>query len=145
MLRLIGLLAVLVLVLACAPAGAEQWAPDGATVVRPFTALDTFAFTGDLDNSTDVSLVGARAGRRHCVTGVSVSTLATLGSDQRVRLLSNDTVIWQCALDAAATSGCAQDLLVPVCTAVGEALEIDASADPTDDLIYYNVQGYTTQ
>lgn len=149
MLRLLRIAAAVAVALAGTGAALAQQAShnvEGKPVVLPFTGIpaDRFAATGDLDNTTDVSLKAARLGLKHCVTGVSVSTLATLGSDQTVRLLSNDTAIWQCALDGAATSGCAQDMLVPVCTVAGEALEIDTSADPTDNLIFYNVQGYST-
>lgn len=104
-----------------------------------------FTVTGDLDDSTDVPIKTASANFRHCVTGVSVSTLSGIGSDQNVRLLSNDTVLWQCGLDANAVIGCNQDFKVPLCAVTGEALEIDVSGNPTDNLVFYNVQGFTKQ
>lgn len=116
--------------------------------VSPAIAQDygaPFTVTGDLDSTTDVPIKTASATYRHCVTGVSASSLATLGSDQVVRLLSNDTVLWSCAFDAAGTVGCSQDFRRPLCAVVGEALEIDVDGNPTDDLVFYNVQGFTEQ
>jgi hypothetical protein len=102
----------------------------------------TFVANGDLDNSTDVSLRAAVTGIRHCVTSISVASLDT-DIDAIVRLLSNDTVIWQWGIDGVLSLGTNASFLIPVCTVAGEALEIDVSSNPTDDLITYSVQGYT--
>lgn len=105
--------------------------------------MGRFATAGDLDNTTDVSIRAAQPNLQHCVDGVVVSATATLGADTVVRLLSNDTVIWNCALDTGGLNGCKQDLVLPVCATTGEALEIDSSADVTDDLVIYSVQGFS--
>jgi hypothetical protein len=97
---------------------------------------------GDLDGTTDVSLRAANAAGRHCVTGIQVSSLVA-GSDQTVRLLSADTVIWSFGIDTALSIGTSASFLNPICTAKGEALEIDVDGNPTDDLIIYSVQGYS--
>jgi hypothetical protein len=101
-----------------------------------------FAAAGDLDGTTDVSLRAANAAGRHCVTGIQVSSLVA-GSDQTVRLLSADTVIWSFGIDTALSIGTSASFLNPICTAKGEALEIDVDGNPTDDLIIYSVQGYS--
>jgi hypothetical protein len=102
----------------------------------------TFTANGDLDNSTDVSLRAAVTGIRHCVTSISVASLDT-DADAIVRLLSNDTVIWQWGIDGTLSIGTNASFLIPVCTVAGEALEIDLSSDPADNLITYSVNGYT--
>lgn len=102
-----------------------------------------FSATGNLDNTTDVSLMAAVPLNQYCVTGVVVTSSATIGADTVVRVLSADTPIWSCAVDTTGLVGCKQDLNTPVCTVTGEALEIDSSADVTDDLVYYSIQGFT--
>jgi hypothetical protein len=53
-------------------------------------------------------------------------------------------VIWQWAIDTATGVGTSARLIPPVCTIAGQALEIDVDGNPTDDLIVYSLQGYST-
>jgi hypothetical protein len=126
---------------------AAEYAPKvNAQALNPVTLVppwSRFQATGDLDNSTDVSLKAAATGKVYCATSIQISAQATLGAAVNVRLLSNDTVIWNFALPTTGGIGQAADFPGGVCTVAGEALEIDVSGDPTDDLIFYNVQGFT--
>lgn len=107
----------------------------------------TFRATGDLDNTTDVSIAAAATGVKHCVTSVQVSSYDTVGADTSFRLLSNDTAMWEFVIPAEGGVGAQGSMSatfpVPVCTAAGEALEVDVTDDVTDNLIFYNVQGYS--
>jgi hypothetical protein len=99
--------------------------------------------TGDLDSTTDVVVRAATPNVQHCVTNIQVSTKATLGSAQVLRLLTTDAVIWNLTLNTAGLEQIAAFMPTPVCAIRGEALEIDVDGDPTDDLIFYNMQGYS--
>jgi opacity protein-like surface antigen len=115
-------------------------------IVNPVTIVSpapSWAVTGDQDSSTDTSLKAAVTGVRHCVTSVQVVAIDSIAADETLRLLSNDTVLWAWVVNATTTSGIAVTLPVPICTVSGEALEVDTAGDPTDNLIFYNVQGYS--
>lgn len=98
---------------------------------------------GDLDNSTDVSIRALASGTVHCVTSVQVVAVDSIAADTVFRILSADTVIWQWHINATTTSAVTATFPVPVCTVSGEALEVDVSTDPADDLVIYNIQGYS--
>jgi hypothetical protein len=120
----------------------------GKLVTQPHALPgNTWKATGDQDNSTDTTIVAASSGNRHCVTSAQIYAFDTLGADHVFRILSNDTVIFQRPLSAEGMVGsdAASDIVfpIPLCTTAGEALEVDAAGDPTDNLIYYNLQGYT--
>jgi hypothetical protein len=110
------------------------------TIVQP---QPFWSATGDQDSSTDTSIKALATGVRHCVTGVQVSTKATLGSAQVFRILSADTVLWTLSLNTAGLEQFGIVFPTPICTAFSEALEVDTDADPTDNLIFYNLQGYS--
>jgi hypothetical protein len=103
-----------------------------------------FSATGDLDNTTDANVMAAATGVQQCVTSVQISSLVA-NIDVNVRLLSANTVIWTMGVDTAVGGGTSMNFEPPVCTIAGEALEIDVAEDPTDNLIFYNVQGYSSQ
>ena len=138
------LLAAVVAILACGHAFAQ--APTTAQPVTPFPLSipgQWFKATGNLDNSTDVSIAAAATGTYHCVTSVSVVAIDSIAADTIFRILSADTVIWQWVVNTTTTSGIEATFPVPICTVAGEALEVDVSTDPADDLVYYNIQGYS--
>lgn len=135
---------IAVLVVCGAVLSAVPQSINPVTIVPPWSR---FSATGDLDNSTDVSIKAAATGKVYCVTSIQVSAKDTLGGDMVVRLLSNDTVLWQHVVpaegDVGANAVISAYMPTGVCTVAGEALEIDVDGDPTDNLVFYNVQGFT--
>lgn len=141
---------LLLLALLLLPVEGDVYAQSG--LVNPTTQMNKAEWpygstiwkaNGDLDNSTDVSIRTAATGTVHCVTSVQVVAIDSIAADTVVRILSADTVIWQWVVNATTTSAVAAEFPVPICTVSGEALEIDVSTDPADDLVYYNLQGYS--
>lgn len=146
MIRFLGL-ALLALVLT-QPARAVEgvFTNDGRQVVLPYTGVtaDTWSATGDQDSTTDTSIKAALSGIRHCVTSVQVVAIDSIAADETFRILSNDTVLWQWVINTSTTSAVSAIFPVPICTVAGEALEVDTAGNPTDNLIFYNLQGYTS-
>lgn len=108
----------------------------------PFGAT-LFKQTGNVNNSTDVSIKAAATATYHCLTSIQIVATDSIAADETVRILSNDTVVWQWFINTTTTSGIAATFPVPICTVAGEALEIDTAGDPADNIIFYNVQGYS--
>lgn len=122
--------------------------------VNPYTQLNRadwpygatlWKATGDQDNSTDTSIVAATSGTYHCVTSIQVVAIDSIAADETFRILSADTVIWQWVVNATTTSAISVTFSVPICTVAGEALEVDTAGDPADNLIFYNLQGYSAK
>jgi hypothetical protein len=74
---------------------------------------------------------------------VQVVAIDSIAADEVFRILSADTVKWQWQINATTTSGIAATFPTPICTVEGEALEVDTAGDPADNLIVYNLQGYS--
>lgn len=118
----------------------------GNTFVNPVTVVPpatVWSAAGDQDSSTDTSIQAASAGVKHCVTSVQVVAIDSIAADETFRILSADTVKWAWVINTTTTSGIAATFPTPICTVAGEALEVDTAGDPADNLIYYNLQGYS--
>ena len=127
------------LLLLCVPAFSNTF-HNPVTVIPPATI---WAATGDQDNSTDTSIKAASSGVQHCVTSVQVVAIDSIAADETFRILSADTVLWQWVINTTTTSAIAVTFPTPICTVAGEALEVDTAGDPADNLIFYNLQGYS--
>lgn len=116
----------------------------GRQVVLPYQIPElTWSSTGDQDSTTDTSIQAASAGLRHCVTSAQVVAIDSIAADETFRILSADTVLWQWVINTTTTSAISVHFPAPICTVAGEALEVDTAGDPADNLIFYNLQGYT--